>query len=549
MRRNFAIAALLATTALTPMPARADPVTILASQFLAGITGAGAAVGAAGVIGGTLGTTAYLAGASVFAFAGTTIGGFLVNAAISYGLSAIAQALAPKPPAAPSPSERLVNFAQPVTPMEWVFGRVRKGGPFSVTSFQVDRRHYSVILAAHEIDGVEQWFVDGVPVLVGGDDIVETAPYSPHIRLKEYTGGTGQVADPVMVAAIPEWTTAHDLAGLAHVAAFAKRVADASFAEVYGNSGQTGPVLTPVIRGALVYDPRSGTTVYSNNAALVWAWVTENRLGAGTVDWGDVAIEADAADVLVTNKEGGTQRKWTLNGTFPDSQSYDTLVQQMILACDGYVFERPNGTVGFKVGRFEAPTLTLTDDDFFGFEIAENDWGQDPKTEFAARYVEPANDWNESASGVWVEDDAARANRETVSMYFSDSHNQTSRAVKRTAKASRPQYRVTGQIGPIALDLLEHRFVRLQIAGRDFVGEISKITPAEDDATFEIVVSSTSASDWDFVASTEEPDRPVLAEVTNDNTVPAVATLTGTAVAGPGAGSGAQSRVSHPQDG
>lgn len=530
MRRRLAIAALLLTTSMTP--AYADPVTGFLGGLISGAAGTGLAVG----VGGTLAAGAasgFLIGSSIFAFGSTVVGGFILRLGLSFGLSAIARALGPKPPASPSPSEQLVNFAQPISVMEWAFGQVRKGGPYAVTSFQSDRRHYAVILAAHQTTGIDQWYIDNQPVeVVNG--LVTTAPFTDFIGLRPYFGAPGQTADATLVAAIPEWTPAHNMAGLSYVAAFARRVPDNKFSEVYGNSAPTGPVITPVFRGVPVYDPRTDSVGYSNNAALVWAWATENRLGAGTVDWAKVAVEADAADVLVTNRSGGTQRKWTLNGTFRDDVDYDALAQQIVLSCDGYAYEKPDGTVGFYVGRYIAPTITLTDEDFYSIQIAEGEFGQDPATEFVAQYVEPMNDWLESPSATWVADSTERVNRQTISVPYVNSHNQAMRVLKRVARSNRAQYTATGEIGVIALELLEHRFVNVDVLGRQFIAEIGKITPGADDATFTIELSSVVPEDFDFNAATEEPAPPPRESITNDNTVAAPAAVTGVAVAGPG---------------
>lgn len=533
MKRSLMVAALMGCTALTPTEAKAGPVVAFFSGIISSITGGALIVGGAAGLGFTVGT-----------FLTTNFFGKLI---LSYGLSLLARKFASKPPKAESPSDRLVNFAQNISNMEWVFGQVRKGGPYGLTSFQVDRRHYIVILAAHEIEAIDQWYIDNQLVEVE-EGVVVTEPFAPptitggglvvpeqaYIGLRGHLGASDQVADAVLVSSIPEWTTAHDMKGLAYAAVFARRVPDAKFSEVYGNSSQTGPIVTCLIRGVLVYDPRTDSFGYSNNAALVWAWVTENRLGAGTVDWDKVAVEADAADVFVTNKEGGTQRKWTLNGSFPDNLDYESIVQQMIMACDGYVYEQPDGKVGFYVGRYIEPTITLTEDDFFTLELSENDFGQNPVTEFVGRYVEPSNDWNESQSGTYVFDSESQISRETIPLFYCHNHNQTMRSLKRIAKSNRAKYRIAGQIGIIALDLISERFVNVNVLGKEFIAEISKINGTEGDTTFEISLASVEPEDFDFVASSEEPDKPPRDEVTNDNTVPVVSSLIGESVGSSG---------------
>lgn len=86
----------------------------------------------------------------------------------------------------------------------------------------------------------------------------------------------------------------------------------------------------------------------------------------------------------------------------------------MIAGCDAYVYERPDGTLGFKVGRYIEPTISLTEHDFYSLQISERAWGPQPPTEWVARYVEPDYDWNEAVTGVWVEDEDLKSQLDTV---------------------------------------------------------------------------------------------------------------------------------------
>lgn len=536
MRRRLMILALLGCTALTPAlaptPAQAGPALL----FIQGLLASG---GLYGFAGGAIASA--LGGAAAWGFAAGSFlfGSVLGNLVLSLGLSAISSALTPKPQIT-SPSDRMVNFAQAITPMDSVFGLTRKGGPYALSSFQHPRRHYCVILAAHEIDGVDSWYIDDRLVEVDGAGLVTTEPYdSTAVSLRAHLGAAGQTADAQIVAAVPEWTSAHDMAGLAYVAAWAARVANDRFSDVYGNSPATGPVITPVIRGAKVYDPRTDTVAYSNNAQLVWAWITTERLGQ-SVDWDDVAIEADACDVLVTNTGGGSQRKWTINGSFADNVDYESLRAQIIAACDGYMYERPDGTLGLQVGRYVAPTITLTEDDFLSLAVAERDWGLTAPTEFVGRYPEPDFDFRESSTSTLILDAEAVPVRQQVALYFVDSHNQAARVIKRIARSRRADYSLRAQIGAIGYEILGgnggkgHRFVRVLAHGFDFVADIGKLSRGESALTFTLEATSAAAEDYDFDAATEEGTRPARSEPTNDNTVPPPSGLAGTAVDGPG---------------
>ncbi|ETX26460.1 hypothetical protein RISW2_02485, partial [Roseivivax isoporae LMG 25204] len=388
MRRRLLVAALLGTTALvTPSRADAGPVAAFVGGVFAALGGGALAAGA---------TAAATAG---FAFASSALGGFIINTVISIGLAALANALRPAPQI-PKPGARMVNYAQPVSYLETVYGEVRKGGPFGFSKMRGAYRHYTTVLAAHPCDGLVQHYLDEWPVEVDGSGDVTTSPPGDEAKVRFYDGGPGQVVDPDLDATFTEITSAHDYAGLCYGKLRAKATDPEQFSEDYPNGREWA--YTPVFRGHNgIYDPRSDTTGYSNNAALVLAhWLTE-ILGR-EVDWDEVAVEADAADALVANAEGGTQPKWTINGTISDDQDFETQRAQMSAACDAFLFERTDGKVGFRVGRYIEPTVTLTPDDLFSVQVSQGETGSDAPTEIAPEYVDPDNHWREASAGTWV---------------------------------------------------------------------------------------------------------------------------------------------------
>ncbi|UWQ59971.1 fibronectin type III domain-containing protein [Leisingera caerulea] len=525
MRRKFLIAAFLGTTALTPEPAEAAAV----GGFIVGALGGAAAAGA---------SAAFVAGVSVgAAFAATAIGGFIVKTVVAVGLSALAGALAPKP-SLPPPAARMVNFAQPVTYAEYVFGRARKGGPLGFRGFADNRRYYVPILAAHEIEGIVEHWLDERPVALTaeaeqGVSNISTAPIAGHGRINVFTGAAGQVVDPGLEAAFAEITTAHDFKGLAGAVLWAKRPPQESFSKIYPNGKQWS--YAPVLDGKKdLYDPRTGSRGYSNNAALVMAdWVV-NILGRG-VDWDEVADEANACDLLVTNAERETQPLWTLNGTISDEQSYEDQRAQLAAACDAFIYERTDGKVGFTFGRWIEPTLTLTADDFFAVELSEGKWGADAPDEVAAVYVEPTNGWRETPSGTWVENDVAKPVRDEPQLYMVHNHNQAARMNKRIARTRRAKYQLNGTIGMAGYEILggrdggrSHRFIRVvhDDLGVDDYFEVGELV-REGVATFTLSANSVRPEDFDFDAETEEPQRPRYGAVVSDSDIPVPENLTG----------------------
>jgi hypothetical protein len=91
------------------------------------------------------------------------------------------------------------------------------------------------------------------------------------VNIKRYTGAPGQTADADMMAALPGvWTSAHVMTGLAYVRITCKYNSSA-FAQGY-------PQYSAVVRGAKLLDPRTNTTAWSENLALMTRYVATSPL-------------------------------------------------------------------------------------------------------------------------------------------------------------------------------------------------------------------------------------------------------------------------------
>lgn len=529
MRRKLLVAALMASTAMvTPTQAKALPV-------LGFVQGAASAIFGSAVLGGTVATTGFLTGVSAGALGAGFLGTLGGRLLLSVGLSYLSQSLTPRPNI-PEPSATLANFAQPVSYAVTVYGRARLGGPLGFTGFQNStdvvtgtagaKRHYSPIIAAHPCHQIVTHFLDEREVEIDGDGLVTTPPMAGYYRIRPFLGQSGQTADAELVNSFTEITSAHDFAGLTGAHIWAKRPAQNLFSEIYP-TGRQG-AWTPVIDGKdTIYDPRTGSAGFTRNAGLIMAdWIV-NGLGQ-SVDWDEVEAEADASDVTVTNGDGGTQPKWRIDGRLSDDMEFEDQRAQMAAACDAWMYERADGKVGFKVGRYIEPTITLTEADFLSVEFTEGAWGRNAPTEVAAKYIEPANNWREAPSGAYVIDAGSRQVREEPQLFMVSSHNQAYRLNARIAKVKRPKYQFRGTLGMMGYFLRGHRFIRVQALGIDEVFEVGELWRNEGGLSFDIAGNSVEAGDFEPGAD-QEPDRPTFNKVASDDTIAAPTGLAGSA--------------------
>ena len=535
--RRLIYAALLSTTALvgTTDRAHAGPVAAFVGGFLNAL-GAGTFLSSAAFVGSwTAGFTAasWLAGGSL-----------LARVVVSVGLAAIAQGLMPKPQM-PQPAEAQANYAQDVTFCDFVYGEVRKGGPYAFSAFSgarasasgMDaraRRHYGVIIAAHPTDGPVVHYLRDWEVDTDANGVVTTDPINGRCRIRAYTGASGQAADPIWRAIFPEVTAGHNFSGLSYAALYADRVGGSGASTVYPEGREWA--YAPVWRGEnRILDPRTGLRGWTNNAALVIADIATRWYGK-TVDWDEVAAEAAICDQTVTNRDGGTQRRWTINTVIRGNMTWEETRSHLMMCCDAWFYERRDGKLGFKVGYYSAPTLTLTYADFSAVNLKHKSTGVDDVYSYAMRYVEPARDWAQEVTGAVVVGSNPASGRDELECYGIDSHNQAWRAVYRWAKSARPEWRLSGTLKYIGREAMERRFVRVQLAemGIDEVFEVATLARNAGSHSWSIEAVSVKAADFAPDALTLEPARPVRVVVAENRTIRPVASLAGAVVDGSG---------------
>ncbi len=480
---------LLLSFLLSPSAANAGPAVAFVGALVSSVAGA-----------------AGLAGVGAF-LGGTWIGQTLVSVGLSYALGAIGKALAPKQQSS-DPGDIQANYAQATSYFERLYGRARKGGPIGFTGFADKARHYAVVIAAHRTKGPFKHYLDEVEVEIDAEGEVITDPIDGHGSIRTYRGLPGQDADPVLFEKFSGMTSAHDFEGLSYGAITARRPDQEDFSEVYPQSREWA--YTPVWDGYdRIYDPRDGERKWTRNAALIIAdWIVE-CLG-GEVDWSDVAVEADVSDQLVQDRTGAWYPRWQIDGVLNESQDVETQRAMLAIACDAFFYERADGKIGFRVGRYTAPTVELTDTDFLSLTLSEGSWGDQSPSEIVVQYVEPGHDWQQVPSAAWVIDDAgdvARRTEKTATMV--SWHNQAMRIAKRLARIERARYKLAGTLRLSGYELMGKRFFRVRHAelGLNQVFEIDTLRRLEDGISFEVEAHSVAAEDFAFTPA-EEPAPP-----------------------------------------
>ena len=165
---------------------------------------------------------------------------------------------------------------------------------------------------------------NGTGIDVGGGNF-GTSPTSKYRYVMNlHHGAASQTADPMLVASMPNWTSAHRLDGICYIAAHYGYDKEGIWSGV--------PQLTVQVRGKKVYDPRdSGQTFgtpstyeYSDNPALTFLdYITNNEYGKGLtesqINMSTFSSAANVCDTLVDQPYfNGTAQSLTWSGNAGD---------------------------------------------------------------------------------------------------------------------------------------------------------------------------------------------------------------------------------------
>lgn len=312
---------------------------------------------------------------------------------------------------------RTQQVRQPITVHRAVVGRARVSGPviFLHTNAAQRTAYASQVnggvaatyeaesllylchaIAGHRIDAVEVVQIDGVPI--------SAAQFSGRAHAQAGLGTADQVASPLLLAETDgKWTAAHRLRGRAFLASVLK------YDEAVFRSGV--PNLSAIIRGAPeIYDPRTGATAWTNNAALVVAWYLTWSRGM-RADWDEIdeptlIASANICDEIVPLKAGGTERRYTCSGTFDLDEAPGTVLERLLSSMAGTAVN-VGGRWYIHAGAWVPPTATITADMLRGaVSVRANRAARDLWNGVRAVYVRPESGWQPTDAPPLLDADA-----------------------------------------------------------------------------------------------------------------------------------------------
>ena len=282
---------------------------------------------------------------------------FVTQVAVSLVTSWALQALMPTPSLGSANSAGiLVNAKGPAEPQQFVYGQIRKGGV--VTYYEAsggDNRflHQIIVLAGHEVDEIGDIYINDEVVTFDGDFV--TGKWASKVRIQKFRGNqTTAPAD--LLAESNQISTNFIGRGIAYL--YVRYEYDQ---DVFANGL---PLITAVVKGKRVFDPRTSTTAHSNNAALCVRDYLTSAYGMKMTDVDDTAfsIAANVCDEAIPLDGGGTEPRYTMNGLARADQKHNDVLANMMTACAGTLFWG-GGKFILRAAAYTAPTKVLTLDD------------------------------------------------------------------------------------------------------------------------------------------------------------------------------------------
>lgn len=229
------------------------------------------------------------------------------------------------------------------------------GGSFPVwDAIAEDNSFHQLVALAHgRSAGFLRHYLDGRRVTLDASNRVNNyTPWNGLVTINTRLGGTNSALSG-LVSAYGPWTNAHRCHDtvMAWVRQFPvppddERVSEANRVLEY----------SAMIRGGDdIYDPRTGETAWTANAALIFRWWLTHedggRLPVEQVDEDSFRIAADICDELIDLPDGSQELRYRCHGTFFLTEEPIGVGGAMLANMDGYVTIDAQGRYGLRIGN------------------------------------------------------------------------------------------------------------------------------------------------------------------------------------------------------
>ena len=414
----------------------------------------------------TVGTYVISAATIVGVVAYTVVTSYAINA-LSKKAQKKAQAAAAAVQAAQKGYGTNVNAVAPASDHAIIYGEQRVGGVVFYRSITDDQKylHTLIALAGHECNQIGTVFADNVALTLDGNGFVtndafqikdaDGAVVNSALRINKHLGGNTQAADADLVAEDSAWTTAHQAKNITYI--YIRAEFDTSVFP------QGLPVFSAIVQGRKINDPRNTNQAeFTSNAALCLMDYLEADFGLG-VDGTEInrtifAAAANVCDENVALSAGGTEKRYTVNGSFVTSLPPDDVITDLTASMAGTIFYT-QGQWGVKAGEFTSSVLALTEDDLrSNLQVNTRHSRRDNFNSVTGMFAGPETDYQPTDFPQLVSDtfetiDGGERVVQDIPLPFTNTSTMAQRIAKIALFKNREQLTISGTFGLRALQL------------------------------------------------------------------------------------------------
>lgn len=400
--------------------------------------------------------------------AGLSVGAWLVGTAVTTALTSFAlRKLGPKAGGAGAGAGAenrgtLLNARQAAAAHEYVYGETRKGGVvtyMNTSGPSNDYLHMIIALAGHEVEEIGDIYVNDEIISLDASGFVTGTRWGGKIRILNHLGDQTSATDNFANASTNLQSTIIAECGLPNT--FVGRGVAYMYVRLqYDQDVFSGgiPTFTAVVKGKKVYDPRTSTTAYSNNAALVIRdYITSaSGLNDSAVDDTYFSAAANDCDDAIPLSGGGTQARYTIDGVINAESTTGNALADMMEACNGALFFS-GGVWKMKAGVYTASVKSLTLDDFrSGITLPTRLSRRDNFNRITGKFIDASSDWIETdfpaiVSASFLTEDNGVENTLDVGLSMVTNAARAQRLAKQKLFRSREQMTVIAEFGLAAM--------------------------------------------------------------------------------------------------
>lgn len=352
-----------------------------------------------------------------------------------------------------------------------IYGETRVGGAIVFDDASGTNNKYLsriIAFAGHEIDSFQQIYMGKYALSISGDNVTSaqeidetgaavgspTTKFNNYIKIRRVLGNHSTSLNgtaPTNFSA--KWTANHKLLGIAHLAIVF---------EYADNVWEEGlPEISALIRGKKVFDPRTSTTAWSNNPALIVRdFLTDSGYGLGeaVANIDDTLISTAAGICEATDWDTNAPKRYTCNGAWLTSQAPVDVISQLMTSCAGYLWYA-QGKWRLKAGKYVAPTVTLTEDDLRSpLSVATRHSRRDNFNAVRGTFRGPATnyqftDYPTVTDANFVTVDGGQESSMDLALPFTDTPDEAQRIATIALEKNRSQITVSGSFGLNAFSL------------------------------------------------------------------------------------------------